>query len=252
MNNSTDIGLQLGSAAAYIFSIMKSLHLVSLLVALLTLHGVPATAADPSTAQKEKTPIKLACDPAHTALLIMDYQNDILGFLPEKTGSTLLDNTSTMLKAAREAHILVIYVVVRFREGYPEVSPSNPLFSNLKTSGRLLEGTPGAEIHARVAPQPGEVVITKRRVGAFSTTDLETVLRAHSINTLVMCGIATSGVVLSTVRWAADMDYRLIVIADACADRNEEVHRVLMEKVFPGQASVITTEQFLTEISAKN
>ena len=252
MNNSTDIGLQLGSAAAYIFSIMKSLHLVSLLVALLTLHGVPATAADPSTAQKEKTPIKLACDPAHTALLIMDYQNDILGYLPENAQAPLLDKASALLKEARQAQLLVIYVVVRFREGYPEVNPDNPLFSNLKTTGRLREGTPGAEIHSRVAPQPGEVVITKRRVGAFSTTDLETVLRAHNINTLAMCGIATSGVVLSTVRWAADMDYRLVVIADACADRDAEVHRVLMEKVFSRQASVVTTADFLKELRPKH
>jgi nicotinamidase-related amidase len=88
-------------------------------------------------------------------------------------------------------------------------------------------------------------------VGAFSTTDLETVLRARNINTLVLFGISTSGVVLSTVRWAADMDYKLAVISDACADRDPEVHRVLQEKVFSWQATVLNTQEFIKALNAK-
>jgi len=142
--------------------------------------------------------------------------------------------------------------VVRFRDGYPEINPRNKLFSSLKESGRLREGTSGSEIHGRVAPQPEDIVVTKRRVGAFSTTDLETILRAKNINTLVLLGISTSGVVLSTVRWAADLDYSLVVISDACADRDAEVNRVLMDKVFPWQATVVTTREFLNAIGAKD
>jgi nicotinamidase-related amidase len=93
------------------------------------------------------------------------------------------------------------------------------------------------------------VVVTKRRVGAFSTTDLETVLRAHNISTLVMFGIATSGVVLSTVRWAADMDYQLVVVSDASADMDSEVHRVLTQKVLPTQATVVTTESLVKALA---
>jgi len=77
-------------------------------------------------------------------------------------------------------------------------------------------------------PQATEVIVTKRRVGAFSTTDLESVLRARQVTCLVLLGIATSGVVLSTVRWAADADYALVVLEDCCADGDEEVQRVLM------------------------
>jgi nicotinamidase-related amidase len=193
----------------------------------------------------------LTIDKSRTALLIMDYQNDIVNFLPEKDREPLLDKASTILKEARKAGIQVIYVVVRFRDGYPEISPKNGMFSGLKKTGWLREGTPGAEIHAKVAPQPGDVVVTKRRVGAFSTTDLETVLRAKDIDTLAMFGIATSGVVLSTVRWAADMDYRLVVVGDACADRDQEVHRVLTEKIFPGQAAVVSTQDFLKTVTGK-
>ncbi len=148
---------------------------------------------------------------------------------------------AALICSAHQAGLPVIYVVVRFRDGYPEVSPQNARFAGLKQSGRLREGTPGAEIHSRVAPKPGDVVVTKRRGGAFSTTDLEAILRAKNVNTLVQAGIATSGVVLSTVRWAADMDYQIAAVADACADRDAEVHRVLTQKVFPGQAAVVST-----------
>jgi len=189
---------------------------------------------------------------ARTAVLIMDYENDIVGSLPEDVRVPLLERASTVIKEARQANIPVIYVVVRFRDGYPEVNPQNKLFRALKESGRLREGTPGAEIDPKVAPIPGEVVVTKRRVGAFSTTDLETILRARNINTLVLCGISTSGVVLSTVRWAADMDYNLVVVSDACADRDPEVQRVLMDKVFPWQAAVVTSWEFLKAIGAKD
>jgi nicotinamidase-related amidase len=94
-------------------------------------------------------------------------------------------------------------------------------------------------------------VVTKRRVGAFSTTDLETILRSKNITKLVLLGISTSGVVLSTVRWAADMDYSLAIVSDACADRDPEVHRVLMDKVFPWQATIVTSREFLKTIGAK-
>jgi nicotinamidase-related amidase len=184
-----------------------------------------------------------------TAVLCMDYQNDIVGVYPDDRQRDLLQKASQMLAAARRVHIPVMYVVVRFREGYPEVSPRNKLFQNIKSAGRLREGTPGAEIHRDVAPQSGEVLVTKRRVGAFSTTDMETVLKARSITHLVLMGIATSGVVLSTVRWAADADYEITVLADCCADPDDEVHRVLTQKVFPRQATVMTAAEFLPALA---
>ena len=142
----------------------------------------------------------LQIDRGRTAVLIMDYQNEIVSnFAAQQPG--LLARAATVLAAAREAGLPVIYVVVRFRPGYPEVSPRNKLFGGIREAGRLQEGAEGAEIHPQVAPQAGDVVVTKRRVGAFATTDLETILRARDVSTLLLFGIATSGVVLSTVRW---------------------------------------------------
>ena len=190
-------------------------------------------------------PDPITFDKSKTAVLIMDYQNEILNMLQETPRQSLLERANSILNHARGNGLPVVYIAVRFRKGYPEVSPRNKSFSSLKEASRLIEGTSGAEIHNRVAPQNGDVIVTKRRVGAFSTTDLNVVLRSQGITHLVLLGITTSGVVLSTVRWAADMDYQLTVIADACADRDEEVHRVLTEKVFTRQADVIKTSDFL-------
>ena len=230
---------------------MKPAMLVVALATISSLQGTPAIAADKQDAPKNPAKSELSIDRGRTAVLIMDYENQILGMLPEKTQAAVLDNASAILKQARQAHLPIIYVVVRFRDGYPEVSRQNKRFAGLKESGRLREGTPGAEIDARVAPQPGDIVVTKRRVGAFSTTDLESILRANNISTLAMFGISTSGVVLSTVRWAADMDYQLVVVSDACADMDDEVHRVLTEKVFPGQATVVSTQEFVKALASK-
>jgi|ERR1700693_1308519 len=230
---------------------MRTMMRILLLCVFLSAGNTVLAAAGKQEMEKGGSMPEIAFDHAHTAVLIMDYQNDIVSMLPEKEQPLLLDRASRILKESRQARLPIIYIAVRFRDGYPEISPQNKLFSSLKESGRLREGTSGAEIHSKVMPQPGDLVVTKRRVGAFSTTDLETVLRAGNIRTLVLFGISTSGVVLSTVRWAADMDYSLFVISDACADRDEEVHRVLTEKVFPRQATVITTAEFLKAITSK-
>jgi nicotinamidase-related amidase len=100
------------------------------------------------------------------------------------------------------------------------------------------------QVHAAVEPLENEPVIIKRRVSAFSGSDLEVLLRGAGADTLVLAGIATSGVVLSTLRQAADLDYGLTVLADACADPDPEVHRVLTEKVFPKQAQVTTADEW--------
>jgi len=108
------------------------------------------------------------------------------------------------------------------------------------------ERTPEMEIHPGVTPRSGEVVLTKKRTGPFTTTNLNEVLKKFGADTLVLFGIATQGCVLTTVRCGADLDYKLVVVSDCCANPpSEEVNRILMEKVFPGQASVVTTKEVL-------
>jgi nicotinamidase-related amidase len=77
------------------------------------------------------------------------------------------------------------------------------------------------------------------------------VLRAKQVETLVLTGIATSGVVLSTLREAADKDFGLVVLSDACLDADPEVHRVLIEKIFPRQAEVITVDAWAESLKGQ-
>ena len=91
-------------------------------------------------------------------------------------------------------------------------------------------------------------MVTKRRVSAFTGSDLDVVLRARGIDHRVLAGIATSGVVLSTLRQAADLDYRLTVLADGCLDADPEVHQVLLGKLFPRQAEVTSVAQWAASL----
>jgi nicotinamidase-related amidase len=97
---------------------------------------------------------------------------------------------------------------------------------------------PATQIPEEIAPHDGDIVVIKKRVGPFGTTDLHEQLQARGIDTLVLAGISTSGVVLSTVRDAHDRDYRVIVVADACADPDQEVHDFLVGRIFPHQVEV--------------
>jgi len=172
-----------------------------------------------------------------TALLVMDVQQGLVDHYGTDEG--YLPRLGTAISSARGAGIGIIYVTATFRPGYPEVSQHNKIFAPVAGTGRLTRDDPGSRIHPAIAPAPGDVIVTKRRVSAFCGSDLDVVLRARGTSSLVLTGIATSGVVLSTLRQAADLDYRLTVLADGCLDADAEVHRVLMDKVFPLQAEVL-------------
>jgi len=174
----------------------------------------------------------------------MDFQTLIVdGYATDK--EPLLSRTAMLLQATRAAQIMIVYVVVGFRLGYPEVSDRNMSFRTVKETGRFTVGDDNVAIHPALAPVAGETIVTKHRVGAFFGTDLEIILRANGIDTLLLTGVATSGVVLSTLRYAADSDYRLLVVKDCCSDKDAEVHRVLTEKVFPRQAIVASAEEVI-------
>ena len=178
------------------------------------------------------------------ALLLMDFQNGVV----ERFGgsSEVVRTARTALEAARSHGVPVVFVRVGFRDGAPEASPRNKAFSAIAERGDLGEATPATQVVNDLAPGPGETIVVKRRVSAFTGSDLQVVLRAAGVDHLVLGGIATSGVVLSTVREAADRDYRLTVLADACRDGDPEVHRVLTEKVFPRQAEVTTVDAWVS------
>lgn len=177
---------------------------------------------------------------SNTALLVMDVQRGVVARYGDDPD--YLPRLGTAVIAARAAGVRVIYVVIGFRSGYPEIGPNNKIFSGIAARSAFNPGDAITEIHPDVAPSDGDIIVTKRRVSAFTGSDLDLVLRAQGITSLVLTGIATSGVVLSTLRQAADLDYALTVLEDGCVDADPEVHAVLTGKVFPHQAEVTTID----------
>jgi nicotinamidase-related amidase len=189
-------------------------------------------------------------DVARTAVLAMDCQAGIVSIYA-KPQEDFLARAARVLAAARATAMPIVHVQVGFRPGLPEVSARNKLFGAIKANPdhqKLFAGPAGA-IHPALGPEPPDLVVTKHRVSAFAGTDLTMILRARDIETLVLFGIATSGVVLSTLLEACDADYRLFVVADCCADLDAELHRVLVEQLFPRCADVIAADAFVAALS---
>jgi nicotinamidase-related amidase len=129
-------------------------------------------------------------------------------------------------------------LVRRLRQVEP-VPPYNRFAPIVKTLGKEFHtDSPGTAVQGDIAPQPGDIVVRKKRVGAFSTTDLDRQLKERGVVTLLLAGIATSGVVLSTLCDDVDRDYQVFVVSDACADE-PGVHEFLTAKLFPKMAKVV-------------
>jgi len=190
--------------------------------------------------------VEFSLNPARTAVLSMDVQTAIVSIYV-KDEVAFLARTAAVLDRARSLEMRVIHVRVGFRPNLPEIGQRNPLFASIKNSPKhrqIFEGAAG-EIHPAVAPEGNDVVVVKHRVSAFTGTDLDLILRANELDTLVLFGIATSGVVLSTFLHAFDADYRLAVIKDCCADLDAETHGCLVDKLFPRYGTVLSSAEFL-------
>jgi nicotinamidase-related amidase len=181
----------------------------------------------------------------NTALLVMDMQSAVIRHLPDYNEITA--KVAKAIASARSRNIPVIYAVVGFRPGMPEVSTNNKVFAASKERVAAAGNSnmdAMMNIDDTVAPVAGEIIVTKRRLSAFTGSDLEVVLRSQGIQHLILTGVSSSGVVLSTLREAADKDYRITVLSDCCTDRDPEVHNVLVNKIFPFQAAVFTLEEW--------
>lgn len=180
-------------------------------------------------------------DPKHTALLVMDCQPAVLAATPD--ADALLGRARQAIETARRHGAHVGYVRVGFTDAELAAIPAHsPMAAAAGRYGAQMHAdAPGTQVHESLAPQPNDIVVRKTRVGAFGTTDLHQRLRERGVDTLVLAGISTSGVVLSTLRDAHDRDFRVLVLADATADRDPHVHRFLTDQIFPRQAHVITT-----------
>lgn len=181
-------------------------------------------------------------DPKHSALLVIDMQNDFcsLGGAAERAGRSIsytrlvTDNISRLLSVARSSGVLVVFVVTR------------TLASGLSNSGSWLaqrhratyssestcvEGSWGEGIVEELAPLNGELVVRKMRYSAFVGTNLDLLLRAQGIETIVIGGVSTNCCVESTIRNGFDIGYYVVVAGDCVASWSRELHEAALENV---------------------
>lgn len=191
----------------------------------------------------------ISFDPRHTVVLALDCQSGVVTVYAKPPGD-FIARASEVLNAARTAGLPVVQVQVGFRPGLPEVSDRNKLLGAIKASKphqEFFQGSSGA-IHPALGPEPDDILVVKHRISAFAGTDLDMILRAREIHTVVLFGIATSGVVLSTLLQASDADYRLVVIEDCCTDLDLELHSALIRRLFPVHAVVMNAQDFVTAL----
>ena len=195
------------------------------------------------------TPPKI--DPSDAALLVMDVEHATLQ--TEEGAEAQLAQVRHALAVARRHDCLVGYVRMALEDADLDALPeTNKLADHVAQAGTALHAdSTTSAIPDPVAPQDEDLVVRKTRVGAFSTTDLHEQLQKQGIRSLLLMGISTSGVVLSTVRDAADRDYKVFVLSDACADPVPEIHDFLNQRIFPSQAQVITVAEFEAGLTAR-
>src|ERR1700690_917321 len=146
-------------------------------------------------------------DPRSAALLVMDYQVGALTrSMTAAQSADAIARVPGLIATARDAGMMVIHVVVAFRPGHPELSPRNPVFSAVKANGMMVAGSEGAAIHPAAAAREGEPSVVKHRISPFVGTDLETLLRANGIDTLVLASVHTRRDALSAVRSGGGLD----------------------------------------------
>jgi nicotinamidase-related amidase len=184
----------------------------------------------------------------HAALLVMDLQEGVVAAV-SADAFPVIKNIQRAIDNARLHDVPIYFVTLGFRNGHPEVNSRNRMFAGIAQAGAFKRGSPDAAIHRALVPAEEDQVVVKVRVSAFAGSDLEVLLRAGDIDTLVLTGISTSGVVLSTAREAADKDFRLVVLSDGCFDPDPDVHTALTEKVLPRQADVLNVDDWTERLA---
>ncbi|CAG9225405.1 Amidases related to nicotinamidase [Paraburkholderia tropica] len=181
-----------------------------------------------------------AFEPARTALLVMHYQTDILGLFPV-VAPGLLANTRALCDAARAKGVRVMFANLRFSADYREVSALNKNGQGIKSLGLFIDDQTAPEL----AQRPDELLIAAHRASVFTGTDLQARLAAHGVDSLIMVGIASTGVVLSSLSHASDADFCLYTVKDCCYDPDEVVHEHLFATAFETRSTVLSLDEAL-------
>ncbi|MEM7496494.1 MAG: isochorismatase family protein [Pseudomonadota bacterium] len=215
-----------------------------------------STAAQARAAQARAAPAPggepaLWIDPARTALIIQDLQNDVMvdGGAFASTGSpdharhqNVVANAQRLAEACRRAGVTVIHVWMVCEPGHPKLAQHAPLFQGLKGENALVRGTWGVQPAAGLEPKPGDLVVEKMSMSAWETSRLESYLRHGGIHTIINTGAWTNMSVEHTARTGADKGFRIIVPEDACSTMNADWHNASIRYAMQNVATVTSTD----------
>ena len=185
----------------------------------------------------------LTLDPAKTALLLIEYQNEftseggvlhgaVQGVM-EKTG--MLANTVALVDRARAAGVTIMHAPITFAPGYAELT-RHPygILKGVVDGQAFVKGSWGAAIVDDLAPAETDIVIEgKRGLDTFASTNLDFILRSKGIETLIISGFLTNCCVESTMRSAYENGYRVITLTDCTAATSQEEHDNALSFDFP-------------------
>jgi ureidoacrylate peracid hydrolase len=200
-------------------------------------------------------------DPKHTAIVLIEYQNDFTsegGTLhPAVKGvmesTDMLANTVDLVKRARELGATIVHTPISFTDDYHELAP-NPygILKGVVDSKSFRKGTWGAEIVDDLKPQPEDLIVEgKRGLCGFASTNLDFILRSRGIQTVALGGFLTNCCVESTMRTAYEKGYDVVTLKDCTATLSEEEQRLAVEKNYPMFSRPLDHNEFLAELAGE-
>jgi nicotinamidase-related amidase len=198
-------------------------------------------------------------DPATTAVVLIEYQNDFTseggvlhGAVEDvMTKTDMLANTKRVVEAARKAGATVMHAPISFAEGYSEIS-AQPygILKGVVDGQAFVKGTWGAAIVDDLAPEEGDIVIEgKRGLDTFASTNLDFILRNKGITTIALGGFLTNCCVESTMRTGYEHGYRVITLNDCLAATSPEQHDNAISYDFPMFSQPMTSTEFINQLT---
>src|SRR6476469_4374986 len=171
-------------------------------------------------------------DPTRTAVIAVHLQKDIVNadgafggfFAAQAVERDIVGVNSTLLNAARRAGSTVVYTPVPRQPGLADLIVNSPILQIVQQSGCLVDGSDKAQILDELTPHESDLVVTHQRVGGFSASQLDHLLRNRGIDTVLFTGVATNFSVEGTARQASDLGYRTFIVADACSAADPATH----------------------------
>jgi Amidases related to nicotinamidase len=203
--------------------------------------SMPASAQTNATQTAEEPLMQI--DPSRSALVLLHFQTDILSIFAEAGIGAYVERMTALAEGARAAGIPVYFVRIGFSADYREISANNQNGQMIRSFGLF---TADAVPEGMLAE--GDTVLVAHRVSAFKGTDLDLLLRSRGIDTLMMAGVTTTGVVFSTLAEASDLDYRILLVADGCFEPDAAAQDALLRVPFATRAEIVTTGDLLAAL----